>query len=85
MKKSEKAQANGFKPNLLKKEHERLYAACKKVNSYFDNKHFEVKENGYKGEIYSKGYCENMDVYIDPDFSKVATISDFCQSETFER
>jgi hypothetical protein len=69
-KKSRKATENGFNPQVLRPEYEKLIVPSKVLNKYFDNKLFEALENRHKGEVRCKGYYENMDVLIEPDFSK---------------
>jgi hypothetical protein len=68
-KKSNKALNNGFKPQVLRPQYEKLKVPCKVLNGYFDNKQFDALDNGYEGEIRCRGYYENMDVIIEPEFA----------------
>ncbi|WP_345256522.1 phospholipase D-like domain-containing protein [Flaviaesturariibacter amylovorans] len=69
-KRSAKVSSNGFRPQLLQPEHEKLFASCVLINRLFDNKKFEVIDNTHKGEIRCKNYYEKIDVVLEPDFSK---------------
>jgi len=68
-KKSKRSLANGFCSSLLQPASDKLIACCKLVNRHFDNKTFEVIDNGDQGDIKCSHYYENIHVFLEPDFS----------------
>jgi hypothetical protein len=66
-KKSARTADEGFTSSLLKPKYERLTGCCKLVNRFFDNKKFEVVDDGDNGTIKCLDYFENIHVFIEPD------------------
>jgi hypothetical protein len=69
-KKSARSVKNGYYSKLIEPNWKKLIAPCKKINKYFDNKVFEVVEEGEYGLILCEDYYENMDIEIEPDYNK---------------